>query len=170
MYNNIINLIHIFIVAPLFIAVGIGKFPPKYNNVFIILAIIIILYHGYKLIDRYNGNKLIKIISLSEGFEGTLDCTKENIHCVDVFDSHPGFSRPLIEIKINDIVIWKNIGEVEHNITSTDSEHGINPDGLFNSLYLKPGQGFAVQFIKSGTYNYYCVLNKGWMRGKIIIK
>jgi hypothetical protein len=164
----LINIIHILFVAPLLYLLGTNKFPEEYKKYLVYLAIIIIIYHSYSFYTRISQKK-IKILSM-EGFGGEFDCAHEDVHCIDIFDSSPGYSRPIINIKQNDIIIWKNIGELEHNITSTDSIESINPDGLFNSGYLKPGQSIAIKFISSGTYYYYCSLNVGWMRGQIIVE
>lgn len=164
----LINIIHILFVAPLLYLIGTNKFPEEYKKYLVYLAVFVLVYHSY-LLYKATQKKQIKVMSISEGFGGGLDCAREDVHCIDIFDSSPGYSRPVIEIKQNDIIIWKNIGELEHNITSTDSVTNMNPDGLFNSGYLKPGQAFAIKFISPGTYYYYCSAHVGWMRGKIIV-
>lgn len=168
MTRIIINIIHIFLVAPLLYLLGTNRFPEDYKKYLVYLAIFVLIYHCYSLMTNVS-KKQIKILSLAEGFGGGLDCAREDVHCIDIFDSSPGYSRPVIEIKKDDIIIWKNIGEVEHNITSTDSVTNMHPDGLFNSGYLKPGQAFAIQFKSTGTFYYYCSIHVGWMRGKIVV-
>jgi len=116
------------------------------------------------------GSKKVEVVSLTEGLANGIDCALDNVHCIDMFDSNPGYSNPVLNLKLNDIVVWKNIGEVDHTVTSTSTDGGMHPDGHFDSGPLKPGQAFAVKFIATGEYPYYCVLHKGWMRGKIIVQ
>ena len=168
MKHLVTDLVHIFLIVPLLYLVGTNKFPEHYKKYLVYLAIFMLIYHIYSLMTKV-GKKQIKVLSMTEGFGGGLDCAKEDVHCIDVFDSSPGYSRPVIEINKNDTIIWKNIGELEHNITSTDSVTNMNPDGLFNSGYLKPGQAFAIKFITPGTFYYYCSAHVGWMRGKIVV-
>lgn len=164
---------HILVVAPILFAIGTNRFPENYKQVLIYLAIFVALYHLYKLIMTFKQERKVEIVPLTEGMVNGLDCSKEEVHCIDMFDSNPGYSRPVINIKVGDIVIWKNIGELTHTVTSTATsgdQSGMSPDGLFNSGYMKPGQAFAVQFIAAGEYSYYCIPHKGWMRGKLIVQ
>lgn len=169
--NNpkVVSAIHIFIIAPLLISIGTGYFPQQYNKLLVYLAILVIVWHLVRLYYM-NGFGKVEQIKITEGMVNGLDCSKDNVHCIDMFDSNPGYSRPVLSIKNNDIVIWRNIGEIQHTVTSTNVDDGINPDNLFNSGYMKPGDIFALKFISTGSYPYYCIPNKGWMRGKIIVQ
>lgn len=170
MKGRIVNLMHILIVAPLLWAIGKNKIPEEYKKYLVYLAILIVLYHTYKLISHYINKKKRKINIIKKEHFGTInDCTRKDVSCIDIFDFNPGFSKPKIKININDIIVWKNVGELDHNVTSTISAVDMHPDNLFNSGYIKPGQQFAVQFKKPGTYHYYSIDNKGWMRGMIIV-
>lgn len=51
-YNSMINLFHIFIVAPLLWAVGTNRFPQEYISIFVVLAIIVLIFHTYRLYTR----------------------------------------------------------------------------------------------------------------------
>ena len=71
-----------------------------------------------------------------------------------MFDSDPGYSTPKLVIKAGDVVIWTNVGEIEHTVTSAKLDRypqGImEPSGEFNSGYMKPGMSFAIKFTQKG--------------------
>jgi hypothetical protein len=54
-----LNLFHILLIAPFFIYVGVMKSatPPAVYTTLLVLGVILVLYHGYKFIDRlYKGS------------------------------------------------------------------------------------------------------------------
>jgi plastocyanin len=167
---KVISILHIVVVTPLLWALGTGRFPEQNKNLLVYLAIGLALYHLYRLVSMMRQEKRVSVIAVAEGLENGLDCRLKNVHCIDMFDSNPGYSRPLLTVNVGDIVVWKNIGEVQHTVTSTETDGGMHPDGLFNSGNMKPGQAFAIKFIGLGEYPYYCIPHKGWMRGKIIVQ
>ena len=51
--GDIINLLHILIIAPIFYALGTNKYPKKYLKYLKYVAIALILYHSYKLYIKH---------------------------------------------------------------------------------------------------------------------
>ena len=143
-YREMINLFHIFIVAPLIWALATDRVPEDYKQYIVWVAVLIVLYHLWRL---------------SSGilFEGMENINGKNVHHIRMFDSLPGYDKPNINIKQGDVVVWSNVGEVEHTVTSDDS--------FFNSGYLKPGENYAVKFDNLGTFPYHCLHHSGWMKG-----
>lgn len=165
-YLNLINAVHILVVAPLLYAVGSGRLPQEYNQYLVYLAVIVLAYHLWRLVTRMQLVKKVKQISLTEGMSGEVSTCKA-VHYIKMFDSSPGYSHPVLKVREGECVIWTNIGEVEHTVTSSESDNYTKHDGMFNSDYMKPGENFAVQFLEKGSYPYYCILHKGWMRGRV---
>ena len=167
--NKVVNAFNILVIAPILYLVANDRFPQEYKKYLLYLAILLAAFNLYQIV---NGEKVlpkIQILPIIEGMAHEVECGKPYVHCIRLFDSSPGYSEPVIQAKVNDTVIWKNIGEVNHTVTSTGTDKGMHPDGLFDSGNLRPGQEFAVKFLQPGEYFYYCVYNKGWMRGKIVV-
>jgi len=97
MTHIIINLIHIFFVAPLLYLIGTNKFPDEYKKYLVYLAIFVLILHVYLLFTRI-GKRQVKVLSMTEGFGGGLDCARKDVQCIDIFDSSPGYSRPSIKM------------------------------------------------------------------------
>lgn len=166
--SKAINLFHILVVAPIFWLLATDKFPQEYKKYLLYLAIIIVAFHLYKLMN-VSDIKRVEIIPFVEGMSNGTECGKPYVHCLEIFDSSPGYSEPLININVNDIVVWKNVGEVVHTVTSLSNNCAMNPDGVFHSGNMRPGQEFAIKFLAPGEYPYYCLYYKGLIRGKIIV-
>ena len=62
-------------------------------------------------------------------------------------------------------IIWRNGDVAFHSVTS--GAYG-EPDGLFDSGHMDPGDTFSYTFVESGTYMYHCTLHP-WMAGVIHI-
>ena len=148
---KLVNLIHIVLVAPLLAALALDKFPQEYKKYVLYLAILVAVYHLYKLYKSSASNNL---------FEG-LDINGSYIHHIRMFDSSPGYEKPNLCIKQGDVVVWSNVGEIDHTVTGVNNE--------FNSGYMKPGDRFSVKFSEKGVFNYYCMVSRGWMIGKITV-
>lgn len=146
--RKLINLFHLLFVAPLLWALATNKVPENYKQYVVWLAFIVALFHLYRLLS----NK-------KEGMENVFG---SNVHQIKIFDSSPGYDQPKITIKKGDIIVWTNIGEVEHTV-SADNEQ-------FNSGYLKPGEHYSVKFDFPGEYYYSCLYHKGWMKGLVIVQ
>ena len=80
-----------------------------------------------------------------------------NVHHVKIFDSFPGYDKSTLKIKVGDTIVWTNVGEVDHTVTSSDND--------FNSGPMQPGQTYSMQFNTPGIFNYYCMFHSGWMHG-----
>jgi plastocyanin len=148
-YPEMINLLHILLVGPLLVAIGSDKIPDYCKPCLVVLGILIIVYHLYVLFTRKQTEGLVTKLNGS------------NIHYVKMFDASPGYDIPNLAVKIGDIVVWTNVGELEHSVTSST--------GDFNSGKMKPGDTFSVKFHNPGTYNYYCINHKGWMHGVVLV-
>ena len=148
-YYQLINLFHIFIVVPFLWALATNRFPEEYKQYILWLLVLIVLYHSYRFYMNYS-------------IEGMESVGKSGVHHIKMFDSLPGYDKPRLVIKPGNIVVWTNVGELEHSVTS-DNE-------LFNSGYLRPGDSFSMKFTQPGTYPYYCIDHKGWMMGVVIVK
>ena len=172
---KLISAFHIVIVAPLLILIGLNKIPDQYKKWLVLLGVIIGVYHLINLcrLMRYGRGRRTEGMSVEdmsvegEGIHTIMDTSNVeninglNVHHMRIFDSSPGYEFPLIEIKQGDVIVWSNVGEVEHSVTHVDQ--------LFNSGYMKPGERFSVRFTEKGTFDYYCMLNRGWMIGRVIV-
>ena len=110
-----------------------------------------------------------KPFKLLEGYTDKMTSC-EKVHHIKMFDSMPGYSHPVMNIRVGDCVFWTNIGEQQHTVTSTKEITGMNPDYDFNSGIIPVRGTFGIKFFKTGVYPYYCTEHKGWMRGKIIVE
>ncbi len=71
-----------------------------------------------------------------------------------------------ITVKQGEQVTWSNEDVAFHTVTS-----GIygDPNALFDSGHLDPGQKFSFVFNEKGTIAYFCTLHP-WMDGKVIVQ
>ena len=154
-YKTAVNLFHLVVVVPLLIALATDNFPNDYKMWVVYLALLVAVYHLYRLVNTW------MFPAVTEGM------TVENldgftVHPIKIFDSSPGYEYPLLKIKKGEVVVWRNIGEVQHSVTSKQDE--------FNSGYMRPGETYAIQFNNAGTYYYYDMNYRGWMIGVIIVE
>lgn len=155
-----VSAFHIVVVAPLLILVGLDKFPEKYKKIFVVLGAIVLLYHSWRLYKLMSHDGSIR--HMTENMAGSVsEINGMNIHHIRMYDSSPGYENPVVQIKAGDVVVWSNVGEVEHTVTAVDES--------FDSGYMKPGERFSVRFVNKGSYDYYSVPQLGWMIGKIIV-
>ncbi len=172
-YNHKISAVfYLIVVAPLLILIGLNFFPNLfvlYRKYLVVLGIIVAIYSLIKLYKLLGLDKKVKEIT-KEGMNGANITECYAVHHVKVFDSNPGFSHPVLYIKPGECVIWTNIGDDQHNITSTDNVYSMHPDGKFRSEYLLPGDTYGIKFITSGVFPYYCWNRKGYMRGIVVVK
>ncbi|HUU48327.1 MAG TPA: plastocyanin/azurin family copper-binding protein [Nitrosopumilaceae archaeon] len=87
--------------------------------------------------------------------------------------SRPGCERTnscyvpsLITVKKGQQVTWSNEDVAFHSVTS--GFYG-EPNLLFNSGYLDPGQQFSFTFDDGGKFDYFCTLHP-WMKGQVIVE
>src|SRR4051794_26953084 len=74
-----------------------------------------------------------------------------------------------LNIKIGDIVTWKNTDTETHTVTSGPSAGGDKKTNEFDSGLIEPGQNFEHKFEKAGNYHYSCMIHPS-MNGKIIVE
>jgi len=77
-----------------------------------------------------------------------------------------GSTEGIIEIKLNDSIVWKNADTDSHPLVSGTPESG--PDGFFESGPLPPGDKFEFKFTEKGVYPFYCVRHE-WMTGIVFV-
>ena len=160
-YRKLVNLLHIFIIAPLLWALATNRFPEEYKKYIVILAFVMASFHLYKLFTQ--SNVAINIHAENEmGMEGMTTLYGSNVHHIKMFDSYPGYDMHNLSIKQGDIVVWTNVGEVEHTVTADNEE--------FNSGIMKPGNNYTVKFNHKGMFPYKCMFHKGWMSGVVEVK
>jgi len=150
-YRKFINYFHIIVVVPLLYLLATNQFPEEYKKLVLLLALVVFVLHAYKL---YENMKVEKMEGLNQ--------TQGNINVVKIFDSEPGYSSPLLHVKVGDTVRWLNIGDLQHTVTS-------NEQNGFNSGIMRPGDVFEVTFTKAGTYKYFCMLHWGWHQGVVVV-
>lgn len=142
----LINIIHIFFVAPLIASIALDKFPQQYKQHLLYLAVLVFIYHAYKLVKYYGFNL--------EFMNGG--------HNIKMFDASPGYEYPIYHIKAGETVVWHNVGDIDKTVTAIDNS--------FNSGYIKSKEMFSLTFTEPGIYDYYSIPQKGWMMGKIIVE
>ena len=77
-----------------------------------------------------------------------------------------GSTTGIVEILINDSVVWKNADTAPHTVTSGTAVDG--PDDKFDSGLFGPGKSFNYKFAETGYYPYFCLVHP-WMEGTIIV-
>ena len=77
-----------------------------------------------------------------------------------------GSTTGIVEISVDDTVVWKNADSAAHTVTSGTASDG--PDDLFDSNLFGPGKSFSHKFKEIGFYPYYCLVHP-WMEGAIIV-
>jgi plastocyanin len=97
---------------------------------------------------------------------------------IEMLDTPPSFQPVRTEIRVGEMVEWKNVGNQLHHVT-TDPGAALkkgdvsNPPGAkpFDSGFLRPGQSFNQIFSVPGIYRYTCAVheNKG-MNGELVVQ
>lgn len=159
--------LHVVVVAPLLYLIGSGKIPYQYKRYFTFLAVIVLFVHLRRLAKLIHADKQV---TQSEGMNGINhnDNGQFAVHHIKMFDSSPGYSHPVLNIKAGDVVVWTNIGELDHTVTSGSPP--VPTTNFLSSSYIKPGEIHSVKFTSKGEFPYYCIPHAGWMRGLIIVE
>ena len=76
------------------------------------------------------------------------------------------FCQQEIMIEVGEAVTWSNFGSARH--TATDDSG--NPDRLFVSEPILPGEEFVWSFDEPGTYDYICTFHPDLMMGTITVQ
>lgn len=80
--------------------------------------------------------------------------------------SNFAFSPGSVTITVNDIVKWTNNDATMHTVTS--GAPGAT-DGKFDSGNLTAGSTVCIQFLVTGTFNYFCNIHT-FMTGAVIVQ
>ncbi len=72
-----------------------------------------------------------------------------------------------LTINVGDMVIWDNVDNAAHTITSGVLAEG-GPDGIFDSGLVSPGTEFSHTFDDEGTFPYFCLVHP-WMSGEVAV-
>ena len=148
MFNKqLINIFHILSIFYILYVLITNSFNENNKKYITFLLVILVLYHLYRLFDN------------KEGMESVFGTTMHNVY---MFDALPGYDKSRIVLKKGDVVVWHNVGEVEHSATADRGE--------FDSGYLKPGESYSNKFDNLGEYYYHCKNNGGWMKGLITVR
>jgi plastocyanin len=74
------------------------------------------------------------------------------------------FAPSTLTISVGMTVIWRMLGQQEHDVWSLDAE------GTFHSPTMGPGSTYTHTFTKVGTFKYTCVPHGGdGMFGEVIV-
>ena len=77
-----------------------------------------------------------------------------------------GSTTGIIEILVDDTIVWKNADTAAHTVTSGNVADG--PDDLFDSSLFGLRKYFSHKFTETGHFSYYCLLHP-WMEGTIMV-
>ena len=59
------------------------------------------------------------------------------------------YERDTIEVKVGDVVVWRNADQLEHTVTADSS--------AFESPLIKPGKEWSYRFTAPGRFAYHCM-------------
>jgi plastocyanin len=59
------------------------------------------------------------------------------------------YERDTIEVKVGDVVVWRNADQLEHTVTADSS--------AFESPLIKPGKEWSYRFTVPGRFAYHCM-------------
>lgn len=193
-YWNIVNLIHILIVAPLLIAIGTGNFPPQYNQWLLVLAGVVVLYHLYRMWHRSQLGR--EGMSQLDSFESSVRPRSSIGMCgltgpsygptsyggsagvtpqmgyVDVKDTDGAHIVRVFDSAPGYSTPFLNVkvGETVRWINTGEQSHTVTDvDEQFNSGTMMPGDVYEIKFTTPGKYTYFDVDEYGWMRGQITV-
>src|SRR6185503_3977258 len=86
-----------------------------------------------------------------------------------------GFNPAKMEVKVGQKIVWTNMSQTEHTVTSTDKLAKNGPEAnqeakpLFDSGTLKGGATWERVFDQPGTFEYFCQKDKA-MKGTIVVQ
>ena len=72
-----------------------------------------------------------------------------------------------LNIQTNQVVLWNNIDNVAHTVTSGTPDVGVLP--VFDSKIIAGGEKFSYTFENQGVFDYFCTLHP-WMIGTISVR
>ena len=81
-----------------------------------------------------------------------------------------GYDPVAVTVDAGGEVVWLNDDLLLHTVTSGVSPlSGGEPDGIFNSGPISPGDMFSHTFTEAGEYPYYCVLHPNLI-GRVVVQ
>jgi plastocyanin len=85
------------------------------------------------------------------------------VHTVKIMEKHGRyfFQPASLTIKAGDVVVWKNVSDAVHTVTS-------NARVFHNKGFLMTGHTFKFTFTHVGTFKYHCNVHL-YMHGTIIV-
>ena len=85
------------------------------------------------------------------------------VHTVKIMEKHGRyfFQPASLTIKAGDVVVWKNVSDAVHTVTS-------NAGVFHNKGFLMTGHTFKFTFTRTGTFRYHCNVHL-YMHGTIIV-
>ena len=81
-------------------------------------------------------------------------------------DTDSCFIPSTVTIDVGGEVIWENIEDAGHTVTSGSPSDGL--DGAFDSGLMAPNASFSHTFADAGTFTYFCMVHP-WMQGTVIV-
>ena len=81
-------------------------------------------------------------------------------------DTDSCFIPSTVTIDVGGEVIWENIEDAGHTVTSGSPSDG--PDGAFDSGLMAPSASFSHTFADAGTFTYFCMVHP-WMQGMVMV-
>jgi plastocyanin len=115
---------------------------------------------------------VVAAFALALGVAAALPAAEEKK--VDITDK--GFSPEKLEVKAGEKVVWKNMTDREHTVTSNEKAPARAAGGaaadekpLFDSGPIKPGATWEHTFTQSGTFGYHCRIDKN-LKGTVVVK
>jgi plastocyanin len=75
------------------------------------------------------------------------------------------FSPDTLRVKVGTRVVWSNLDEIEHTITSGTPD---SADGRFNGVVDRRGATYSAVPRNAGTYRYFCDRHR-FMNGTVIV-
>ena len=71
-----------------------------------------------------------------------------------------------VVVGLNNTVTWSERDQIPHTVTSAAIPTGA---AAFDSEIMNKGDAFTWTFTTPGTYEYFCTLHPGWMRGHVVV-
>lgn len=121
----------------------------KKNKIIWIVAVIVILALAVGVIVYNNNITANNAANTKNSILGTVNIQKSSYN--------PG----TMTIKNGDTVTWKNDDSVAHSVVADDDS--------FNSGEIIAGSKYKRTFVKTGTYNYHCVIHPN-IKGVVVVK
>jgi plastocyanin len=86
------------------------------------------------------------------------------VHTVKIMEKNGRyfFQPASMTIKVGDVVVWKNVSDAVHTVTS-------NTEVFDTPGMLSPNETFRFTFTRAGTFKYHCNIHP-YMHGTIIVK